>query len=163
MFGLEAEDVNFRRKIVSIRPNKWRGVKTAHSARTVPLWPQLEAVLGPYIMPADRTPRTGLLFPTRNRAGETVVIRDFRKALAAMVKVAGLEGRITPKVFRHTYCAARLQSLDQGHPVSPYTVKAELGHGSLAMIDRVYGHLGQVRHRTEGVEYLPALADAEAR
>ena len=32
-------------------------------------------------------------------------------------------------MFRHTYCAARLQTLDHGEPVSPFTVGKELGHG----------------------------------
>jgi integrase len=56
-------------------------------------------------------------------------------------------------MFRHTYCAARLQTLDQGAPVSLFTVARELGHGGEAMVRRVYGHLGQVRHRAEVVEY----------
>lgn len=56
-------------------------------------------------------------------------------------------------MFRHTYCAARLQSLDQGAPVSVFTVARELGHGGDALVKRVYGHLGQVRHRAEQVEY----------
>lgn len=34
-----------------------------------------------------------------------------------------------------------------------YTVSRELGHGFEAMVKRVYGHLGQVRHRAGGVEY----------
>ncbi len=56
-------------------------------------------------------------------------------------------------MFRHTYCAARLQTVDQGAPVSPFTVSRELRHGSFAMVQRVYGHLGQVRHRSDVVEY----------
>ncbi len=54
---------------------------------------------------------------------------------------------------RHTYCAARLQTLDQGAPVSVYTVAKEMGHGGESMVRRVYGHLGQVRHRADAVEY----------
>jgi len=56
-------------------------------------------------------------------------------------------------MFRHTYCAARLQTLDQGAPVSPWTVGRELGHGGHSLVNRVYGHLGEVRHRSEQVEY----------
>jgi integrase len=56
-------------------------------------------------------------------------------------------------MFRHTYCAARLQRLDHGAPVSPYTVARELGHGSAAMVEKVYSHLGTLRHRSEVVEY----------
>jgi hypothetical protein len=37
--------------------------------------------------------------------------------------------------------------------VSLYTVSRELGHGSEEMVRRVYSHLGDVRHRSEVVEY----------
>jgi hypothetical protein len=48
--------------------------------------------------------------------------------------------------------------------VSLYTVARELGHGSEEMVRRVYAHLGNVRHRSEVVEfrieqYLEALKD----
>jgi integrase len=60
---------------------------------------------------------------------------------------------IRTRMFRHTYCSARLQTLDHGAPVSIYTVGKELGHGGEALVKRVYGHLGTVRHRSEVVEY----------
>ncbi len=60
---------------------------------------------------------------------------------------------IRSKIVRHTYCAARLQTLDHGAPVSTYTVAREMGHGGEAMVRRVYGHLGPLRHRAEVVEY----------
>jgi hypothetical protein len=56
-------------------------------------------------------------------------------------------------VFRHTCCAARLQTLDRGAPVSLYTVTRESGHGSEDMVRRVYAHIGGVRHRAEVVEF----------
>jgi integrase len=56
-------------------------------------------------------------------------------------------------MLRHTYCAARLQTLDRGAPVSIYTVARELGHTSTAMVQRVYAHLGSVRHRSAVMEY----------
>jgi hypothetical protein len=62
-------------------------------------------------------------------------------------------GTVRSKMFRHTYCSAHLQTLDQGAPVSTYTVGRELGHGGDSLVKRVYGHLGQVRHRSEVVEY----------
>jgi hypothetical protein len=46
-----------------------------------------------------------------------------------------------------------LQTLDGGAPVSIYTVSRELGHTSPAMVQRVYAHLGTIRHRSEVVEY----------
>jgi len=34
-----------------------------------------------------------------------------------------------------------------------WTVAKEIGHESTDMIERVYGHLGAVRHRAKAVEY----------
>jgi integrase len=63
--------------------------------------------------------------------------------------------RIRTRIFRQTYCAARLQTLDRGQPVSLYTVSRELGHDSEDMVRRVYARLGKVRHRVEAVEFRP--------
>ena len=91
------------------------------------------------------------------------MIRDFRKALDAVAMRAGwARGEIRSKMFRHTYTSARLQTLDGGAPVSPFTVSRELGHGSSSMVEQVYSHLGQVRHRSEVVEYRPAWSTEKA-
>src|SRR5712664_2416172 len=88
------------------------------------------------------------------RTGEQAMLTDFRKLLDVVAVRAGWKpGEIRSKMFRHTYCAARLQTVDGGAPVSTYTVSREMGHGGEAMVRRVYGHLGQVRHRAEAVEY----------
>lgn len=82
------------------------------------------------------------------------MIVDVRKLLDRVAVRAGLQaGELRTKAFRHTYCAARLQTLDQGAPVSTYTVARELGHESEAMVRKVYAHLGQIRHRSDVVEY----------
>ena len=106
--------------------------------------------------------------------GPEEMIDNFDKALDQVAIVAGMweyvldadgqqvkdkagrplkRGTVRSKMFRHTYCSARLQTLDRGAPVSPYTVARELGHGGTKLVDRVYGHLGQVRHRSEVIEY----------
>lgn len=152
VLGLEAEDVSFDRKTVTFRPNAWRRLKTTTSLRAVPLWPQLEEILRPYVFGADAPPGR-LLFPSL-RTGDEAMITDFRKLLDAVTARVGWKpGEIRSKMFRHTYCAARLQTLDRGAPVSIYTVSRELGHGSPAMVQRVYSHLGEMRHRSEVVEY----------
>jgi len=43
--------------------------------------------------------------------------------------------------------------LDNGAPVSVFTVGRELGHGGDSLVKKVYAHLGTVRHRAEAVEY----------
>lgn len=152
VLGLEVQDVSFDRKTVVFRPNEWRRLKTETSHRSVPLWPQLEEILRPYVFSIERPPRQ-LLFPSL-RTGEEGKLTDVRKLLDGVAKRAGWkEGEIRTKMFRHTYCAARLQTLDHGAPVSLYTVSRELGHGSTTMVQRVYSHLGEVRHRSDVVEY----------
>ena len=80
------------------------------------------------------------------------MLTDFRKVLDAIAARVGWNaGEIRSKMSRHTYCAARLQTLDQGAPVSVFTVANELGHGGDALVRRVYGHLSHVRHLSETV------------
>jgi integrase len=158
VLGLEVEDVSFDRGTVTFRPNAWRRLKTRESHRVVPLWPQLEEILRPYVFGASRPP-SRLLFPSfRSRRGSTKVeehlLDEPRKLLDAIALRAGWKpGEIRTKMFRHTYCAARLQTLDRGAPVSVFTVQRELGHTSDRLVARVYGHLGAVRHRSDVVEY----------
>ncbi len=150
VLGLEVDDVSLDRGVVTFRPNAWRRLKTSTSHRSVPLWPQLREILEGYV--AERPP-SRLLFPSY-RTGAEAMVTDFHKLLDAVATRAEWKvGEIRSKMFRHTYCTARLQTLDQGAPVSVYTVAKEMGHGGETMVRRVYGHLGQVRHRADVVEY----------
>lgn len=152
VLGLEVDDVSFDRRTVTFRPNAWRQLKTATSFRTVPLWPQLEEILRAYVFGSSAPPGR-LLFPSL-RTGQEAMLTDCRKLLDAIAARVGHKAReLNLYVFRHTYCAARLQTLDRGAPVGEFTVGRELGHGGAALVRRVYGHLGQVRHRAEVVEY----------
>lgn len=153
VLGLAVTDIRFDRGTVTFRPHPWRRLKTKTSPRVVPLWPQLREILRDDLFSRDEISE-GLLFPSPRGGG---MVRDVRKALDAIAKRAGwAKGEITSKMFRHTYCAARLQTLDRGAPVSPYTVSREMGHGSLRLVERVYSHLGDVRHRSAVLEFLPA-------
>lgn len=154
VLGLEVADLPFDHKAVRLRRNRSRArLKTRTSQRTVPLWPQLEEILRPYVFNPDRPP-TRLLFPRFGESGE-VMLTDFRKVLKRVTVPAGWEsGAITSKMFRHTYCSARLATLDRGAPVSPDTVSREMGHSSRDLVEQVYGHLGRnPRHLAEVVEY----------
>ena len=127
------------------------------------MWPQLRGILADYLnaRATECPPRADrLLFP-----GAGARLAEFpRKTFAALLKRAGMaEQGITPRMLRHTYTAQRLQTLDAGSPISPYTVGRELGHSSAAMVQEVYGHLGTMRHRSEVVEFrteaFPAVAE----
>ena len=159
--GLAIDDVSFANKTVTFRPNEHRRLKTDTSKRTVPLWPQLEEILTAYLE-GPNAPKGKLLFPSSHRRvrgrKEEEMIGDIRKALDTVAVEAGWKaGDIRPYAFRHSYCAARLQTLDRGAPVAEYTVAREMGHGGTVLIKTVYGHLGNVRARSEVVEYRPSI------
>jgi integrase len=152
VYGLELDDVSLERRTVTFRPNRWRRLKTPGSHRIIPLWPQLETILREYLRGPHR-PAGELLFPSL-ATGHEAILTDSRKLLDHIATRAGWNvGEIRSKALRHTYCAARLQTLDGGAPVSIYTVSRELGHTSPAMVHRVYAHLGAIRHRSGVVEY----------
>ena len=149
VMGLLVGDVNFERRTVTFRPNDHRRLKTKRSRRVVPLWPQLEPILRDHIRAQGLV--GGLLFPSPRTGG---LIADMRKSLDTIGELGGfLRGEVRTKVCRHTYTAARLQTVDRGAPVAIYTVSRELGHASTVMVERVYSHLGDVRHRSEVVEF----------
>jgi integrase len=146
LLSLKAEDISFDRSVITIH-----GTKTAGALRSVPLWPQLREILYPYVCPDDRTPRTGLLFRSPKTGRR---LKDVRKMLDAVATRVGFPARaVNLYAFRHSFCAAALQLLDRGAPISPYTVAKWLGHGGTALVNRVYGHLGEVRHRAEAMEF----------
>jgi integrase len=151
--GLELDDVSFDRRTVTFRPNPWRRLKTQGSWRVVPLWPQLDAILRAWVFGPRLEIGGRLLFPSF-RSGEEALLQETCRLLDRIAKRVGWKaGEIRHRLFRHTYCAARLQTIDHGAPVSLYTVSRELGHGSEEMVRRVYAHLGTVRHRSEVVEF----------
>jgi integrase len=114
VLGLELADVSFPRNTVTFRPNRFRRLKTATSARVVPLWPQLRDILTAYLS----------------------------------VRTAAMVLQDAPS----TPCSS-LRSAPA--PVSLFTVAREMGHGGDSLVRRIYGHLGEVRHRAQSFEYRP--------
>lgn len=152
VLGLQREDVSFERETVTFRPNRWRDLKTATSQRVVKLWPQLRDVLRAHVDANAIKDDKSLLFPSA-RADEEQPITDLRKTFDSVGETIGWkQGRIRTRIFRHTYCAARLQTLDNGEAVSVWTVARELGHSSVSMVEGVYGHLGTIQGRQRGTE-----------
>ena len=158
VLGLEVDDLDLTEKMVLIRPNDWRLLKTRKSKREVPLWPQLEEILRAYLLRREREAPLGrLLFPSPKKSpeGEEQMLDNIRKILDSVAVSAGFaKGEITSIQFRHTYATARLQTLDRGKPVPVWTVSCELGHGSTDRVEKTYGHPGGNKpHRSEVVEY----------
>lgn len=158
--GLDRIDVDLARGLLHIRPNQWRGIKTSAGQRTLPIFPELHEVLTLYLDGARR-PGGSLLFPA---PGGERPVRNLRRVfdtlpvperLQALARAAGSSARVVirPRLLRHAYCAARLQTLDRGAPISPYTVARELGHRDETMVRRIYAHLGTQTFREEVVSY----------
>ena len=160
VLGLDIEDVSFDRELVRFRPNEHRGLKTHTSRRDVPLWPQLLAILQEWVFGGDSPLTEGLLFPS-NTGG---MIRDLRKSLDTMGVLARMDsGEVRTRCFRHTYCSARLQTVQRilrpgtkdewdYVPVEKFTVQKEMGHGGAQLVDRIYGHAQRNPYRSEVVE-----------
>ena len=86
-----------------------------------------------------------------------------------MGKLCGMdEGEVRTRRFRHTYCSARLQTVQRilkpGRKpddddafeyveVSKFQVQKEMGHGGAQLVDRIYGHAQRNPHRSDVVEY----------
>jgi len=140
-------DVDFEAGLVRVRKNAWRPLKNHRHRRHVPLWPDLRAVLDEYVAAWDR--REGLLFPSPNGG----MLKDVRGSLATALERAEIQKPITLHSLRHPYTAARLQTTDHGAPISIYAVMKELGHRSIGLIETTYGHLMDVRHRSDVVAY----------
>ncbi len=155
VLGLEVDDVSFRQGRIFFRQNDWRGLKTSGSRRDVPLWPELERILRAYMAERERGGGLGrLLFPSA-KGEEESMLTDFRKTLDTIAARVGFqEGEVRLHAFRHSYIAARIQTLDRGAPVALYTVAREVGHKSTAMIEDRYGHLVRSRNpRSDELRY----------
>ncbi|MGH7514765.1 MAG: hypothetical protein ACREOQ_17810 [Gemmatimonadales bacterium] len=125
----------------------------------MPLWPQLRDILHTYLnvrtaaMVLHDAPASSLLFPSFRTGTENRLV-ELRKMFDRVAVRAGWQaGDIRSRALRHTYCAARLQTLDAGSPVSSFTVAREMGHGGDSLVRRIYGHLGDIRHRAEAIEF----------
>ncbi len=46
--------------------------------------------------------------------------------------------------------------MDNGQPVSLYTVARELGHGNTKLVEQTYGHVPEERHRSNVLTYREA-------
>jgi integrase len=136
--GLRIEDIDFEHKLIKVKPNRHRRLKNRKSKRLVPLWPQLELILRAYLERRG-SPKAGVLFPSPKAPGRPV--RHIKRLIHELALRIKFEGPLSPKVFRHTYCTARLQTTDRGAPIPLSNVADELGHNRTTMVEAIYGHI----------------------
>lgn len=160
--GLRRDDVDLDRLLLHVRANRWRRLKSRCAERAIPIFPEFAAILERYLR-RGRHSGDDLLFrsPVMARERPMANLRRIFDPLPLPIRLggggalpdAGEKLHVRPRLLRHSYCAARLETLDRGAPISPYTVARELGHQGLAMVLRVYADLGSLDHRTEHVSY----------
>lgn len=137
--GLEARDIDRAAKVIRVRDNRFRGyeaggIKHRASLRDVPLWPDVAGWLPARIGSAP-------LFPSLRKRDQELSVYGVTKVLGRAIERSKIGRHATPHTLRHTACAMRLQTLDNGAPVAEYTVVREFGWSTPAMLYRVYGHL----------------------
>ena len=69
---------------------------------------------------------------------EPIAESTLQGMLSTRGRKAGVEKRVHPHLFRHSLATNLLR-----RNVNPVQVRVILGHTPLAMIDRVYSHLGR--------------------
>lgn len=132
-----------------MRPRSIR-LKTERSELVVPLVPQLEELLRPHVW--QRLQAGGRLLSRLPYMTLEAPLGDLRDLLVAL-RAGFPKGRIRARMLRVTYATARLQTLDHGAPVARWTVEKELGTGLATCSRRGTAGWGEVRHRSELLEY----------
>jgi site-specific recombinase XerD len=145
-------DREFPDGVVMVRTNQGRDkLKTAFRTRYLALQPQLAEIMGEYLRSA-RAPTGRLLFPG---ASPDEPIGDWRKALDEIAMVAGFEpGEVRTIRFRPTFATHRAYTCDEvGQPMSALKLRAEMGHGSMKMLEERYFKAARFRRPRPHLEY----------
>jgi integrase len=136
VFGLEVEDVDFLRRVVTVTrqldgKRQVAPLKTAASYRTVPLPKVVGDALAAHLAAAGR--REGLVFQEAD--GRAVRLSEANRAWRAACAEAKAVG-LRMHDCRHAYASALIAA---GESVK--TIQARMGHASAMVTLDVYGHL----------------------
>jgi hypothetical protein len=145
-------DLEFPEGVVMVRTNVSRAhLKTEFRTRYIALQPQLAEIMGEYLRSAQ-APTGRLLFP-----GETPdePVGDWRKALDEIARLAGFgAGEVRTRRFRPTFATHRAYTYDEtGHPMTALKLRAEMGHGSMEMLEERYFKHARFRRSRPHLEF----------
>lgn len=143
--GLEKADIDLNGDFVWFRPNGTRANvnKSSGTARRVPLWSQLKEILLGYL--------AGPFVPTGKQLFDGGSCTTWMNRMAD--ELGWPRKLVRLGVFRVTYASARVQTLDNGAPISIWTVQQEMGHATIEMLKDVYVRIGAIRRRGIEVAY----------
>ncbi|MHB8589805.1 MAG: tyrosine-type recombinase/integrase [Candidatus Dormibacteraceae bacterium] len=125
--------------------------------RLVPLQPSLFVRLRNYATRGRTTPAVERIFVTnrkspKSREYEPLAPRSVQNMLHFNAKAAGVERKVHPHLFRHSYATWALRK-----GMNPLQLQRILGHADLTMISSVYSHLTA----TDSYDAMIALLRAE--
>ena len=138
--------------VVMVRTNQGRDKrKTAYRTPYLAPQPQLAEIMEEYLR-SPRAPKGRLLFPG---ASPDEPIGDWRNALDELALVAGFEpGEVRTIRFRPTFATHRAYTCDEGgQPMSALKRLAEMGHGSVKMLEERYFKAARFRRPRPHLEY----------
>lgn len=144
---IQWSDVDFKRGFVVLRTAKVRHGKP-NKPRHIPMAAELRSTLEPASMDGDAR-RVGPMFPSPWANPALQLTRAARKA-----GIVGEHETLCDNDLRRTFASWMLQG---GATVKQ--VADLLGHGSTAMVEKVYGHLAEA-NRIDAVNRLPRFFDA---
>jgi integrase len=126
--------------IVSDGRQRYLRVGGKTGERLVPLAPELYQRLERFAKRTRPQAASDVLFLTsvRGRSGDYEPLGEssIQHLLSLLGRDAGIKKRVHPHGFRHAYATHLLRQ-----NTNPLLIKNNLGHSSLAMLDRVYSHL----------------------
>jgi len=109
--------------------------------RLVPLQPALFVRLRNHATRGRRTATSERIFVTNRKSPKTasyepLAARSVQNMLHFNAKAAGIERKVHPHLFRHSYATWALRK-----GMNPMQLQKILGHADLTMISTVYSHL----------------------
>lgn len=145
-------DVEFPGGVVMVRTNVSRDhLKTEYRTRYLQLQPQLAEIMTEYLA-GPRVPGGRLLFPGGGRGPPD---RRLAGALDEVAALAGFApGEVRTRRFRPTFATHRAYTCDEtGQPMTALKLRAEMGHGSMEMLEERYFKNARFRRSRPYPEY----------
>jgi site-specific recombinase XerD len=131
--NLEIDDIDLVHRVLTVRSGKGK------ADREIELEKKAIKAIQKYLKDRPQS-ATSILF--LNRYGEPLSERGVRKLIVRYSRDAGLDKKISPHVFRHTFGTIKAES----GKVSPFQLQQWLGHRNINTT-QIYVHLGKEHSR----------------
>jgi len=151
---LEWTDVDFRHRLVHVRPKETWSPKTEGSARTIPLCdPALEALQMAWTRSEKREVKSPLVFPGRKGP-----LTDIRDSLNGACERAGIP-HIRVHGLRHTFGSQMAMA-----GADPFAIMKAMGHTDI-QTTMIYVSLGKshIREQVEKLNAIPLIPSSTRR